>query len=99
MRVIAVGTLKAFWTQPSRGDAEQPLKAWVKIVEAAQWTKPTDVKAMFRSADILRGGRIIFDIGGNKYRLIAAIHYRGQRIYVRFIGTHTEYDRIDPDTV
>jgi mRNA interferase HigB len=99
MRVIAVGTLKAFWTQPGRGDAEQPLKAWVKIVEAAQWTKPTDVKAMFRSADILRGGRIIFDIGGNKYRLIAAIHYRGQRIYVRFIGTHTEYDRIDPDTV
>jgi mRNA interferase HigB len=99
MRVIAVGTLKAFWTQPGRGDAEQPLKAWVKIVEAAQWTKPTDVKAMFRSADILRGGRIIFDIGGNKYRLIAAVHYRGQRIYVRFIGTHTEYDRIDPDTV
>lgn len=99
MRIIAVGTLKAFWMRPGRGGAEQPLKAWVKIVEAAQWTKPTDIKAMFRSADILGGGRVIFDIGGNKYRLVAAVHYRGQRIYVRFIGSHGDYDRIDPETV
>lgn len=99
MRVIAVSTLRAFWTKPGRGDAEQPLKAWVKIVEAARWTKPTDVKAMFQSADVLRGGRVIFDIGGNKYRLVAAVHYRGQRAYIRFVGTHAEYDRIDPGTV
>jgi len=50
---------------------------------------------MFRNADILPGGRVIFDIGGNKYRLVAAIHYRGRRVYVRFVGTHAEYDRID----
>lgn len=54
---------------------------------------------MFRSADILPNGRVVFDIGGNKYRLIAAVHYRGKRVYVRFIGTHREYDRIDATTV
>lgn len=54
---------------------------------------------MFGSADILRGGRVVFDIGGNKYRLVAAIHYRGQRVYVRFIGSHKDYDRIDAETV
>jgi mRNA interferase HigB len=99
MRIIAVGTLKEFWIRPGRGDAEQPLRAWVRIVGAADWSKPTDVKAMFRSADILPGGRVIFDIGGNKYRLVAAIHYRGKRVYVRFIGSHREYDKIDAETV
>lgn len=57
------------------------------------------MKQMFGSADILRNGRVVFDIGGNKYRLVAAVHYRGQRIYVRFIGTHKEYDKIDAGTV
>lgn len=99
MRIIAVSTLRAFWSRPGRGDAEQPLRAWVHIVRAAKWSKPPDVKAMFGSADILRNGRAIFDIGGNKYRLVAAIHYRGKRVYVRFIGTHKEYDGIDATTV
>ena len=75
------------------------MRAWVHIVRAADWSNPTDVKRMFRSADILASGRAIFDIGGNKYRLVAAIHYRGKRVYVRFIGTHAEYDRIDAATV
>ena len=99
MRIIAVSTLKEFWLRPGRGDAEQPLRAWVRIVGAADWSKPTDVKAMFRSADILPGGGVIFDIGGNKYRLVAAVHYRGKRVYVRFIGSHREYDKIDAETV
>ena len=99
MRIIAVSTLRGFWTQSGRGDAEQPLRAWVHVVRSADWSKPTDVKQMFRSADILRNGRAIFDIGGNKYRLVAAIHYRGKRIYVRFIGTHAEYDKINAETV
>jgi mRNA interferase HigB len=99
MRIIAVSTLRDFWLKPGRGDAEQPLRAWVAIVRAANWSKPTEVKAMFRSADILANGRAIFDIGGNKYRLVAAIHYRGKRVYVRFIGTHKEYDTIDAKTV
>lgn len=99
MRIIAVGTLRDFWRRSGRGDAEQPLRAWVHIVQAADWSKPTDMKQMFRSADILGNGRVIFDIGGNKYRLIAAVHYRGKRVYIRFIGTHAEYDRIDANTI
>lgn len=99
MRVISVSTLKEFWARPGCGDAEQRLRTWVKVVRAAEWARPTDVKATFRSADILANGRAIFDIGGNKYRLVTAIHYRGKRIYVRFIGTHKEYDKIDANTV
>ncbi len=99
MRIIAVSTLRAFWTEPGRGDAEQALRAWVRIVKAADWSKPTDVKAIFRSADILKNGRVVFDIGGNKYRLVAAVHYRGKRIFIRFVGTHAAYDAIDAETV
>ena len=99
MRIIAVGTLRDFWSQHGRGDAEQPLRAWIHVVKAADWSKPSDVKLMFRSADILPSGRAIFDIGGNKYRLVVAIHYRGKRVYVRFIGTHSEYDKINAETV
>jgi mRNA interferase HigB len=99
MRSIAVSTLRDFWSQPGRRDAEPPLRAWAHIVRAAEWAKPTDVKLMFRSADILANDRVIFDIGGNKYRLVAAVHYRGKRVYVRFVGTHQDYDRIDPKTI
>jgi len=99
MRVISVSTLKEFWARPGRGDAEQPLRTWVKVVRAAEWSRPSDVKQMFRSADILSNGWAIFDIGGNKYRLVAAIHYRGRRVYVRFFGTHKEHDKIDANTV
>lgn len=99
MRIIAVSTLRAFWSKSGRGDAEQPLRTWVHIVRAADWSKPTDVKAIFGSADVLANGRAIFNIGGNKYRLVAAIHYRGKRVYVRFIGTHKDYDKIDAATV
>ena len=99
MRIIAVGTLRDFWLAPGRRDAEQPLRAWVRIVRAADWSRPNDVKRMFGIADLLSDGRAVFDIGGNKYRLVAAIHYRGKRIYVRFIGTHKEYDKIDANAI
>lgn len=99
MRIIAVSRLRDFWTQSGRGDSEQPLRTWVHVVRSADWSKPTDVKLTFRSADILRNGRAVFDIGGNKYRLVAAIHYRGQRVYVRFIGTHAEYDKINAEQI
>jgi mRNA interferase HigB len=99
MRIIAVKTLRDFWSQPGRGDAEQPLRTWVHIVRAAEWSRPTDVKEMFRSADILPNERAIFNIGGNKYRLVVAVHYRGKRVFVRFIGTHREYDDIDARAV
>ncbi len=99
MRIIAVATLKRFWSQAGRGDAEMPLRAWVHIVKAADWSRPNDVKLMFRSADLLANGRVVFDIGGNKYRLVAAVHYRGKRVYVRFIGTHKDYDKIDASKI
>jgi mRNA interferase HigB len=99
LRIIAVSTLRDFWSRPGRRDAEQPLRAWVHVVRAANWARPTDVKLMFRTADILRNERVVFDIGGNKYRIVAAVHYRGKRVYVRFIGTHAAYDQIDAETV
>ena len=95
MRIISVGTLRDYWQRPGHSDAEQPLKAWVAISRSAIWSTPADVKRMFRTADIVSNNRVIFNIGGNKYRLIAAVHYRGKRIYIRFIGTHAEYDKID----
>ena len=99
MRIITAGRLRGFWSRPGRGDAEQPLRAWIHVVRAAEWSKPSDVKAMFRSADIVPNGRVVFNIGRNKYRLVVAVHYRGKRVYVRFIGTHKEYDQIDVTTV
>ncbi len=99
MRIIAVGTLRDFWSRRGHGDAEQPLRAWVHTVKAANWERPVDAKAMFRTADILSGDRIVFNIGGNKYRLVAAVHYRGKRVFIRFVGTHAEYDKIDATRV
>jgi mRNA interferase HigB len=71
----------------------------VSVVKAVDWSKPTNIKDMFRSADILANDRVVFNIGGNKYRLVVAVHYRGRRVYIRFVGTHAEYDRIDAVTV
>jgi mRNA interferase HigB len=99
LRIIAVSTLREFWSRPGRSDAEQPLKAWVSVVRAADWSRPTDVKAMFRSADILSNDRVVFNIAGNKYRLIVAIHYRGRRVFIRFVGTHAQYDKIDAASI
>jgi mRNA interferase HigB len=99
MRIISVGTLKAFWEQPAHRDAEQPLRAWVKVVRAAEWSNPPAVKRTFNSADILRDGRVVFDIGGNKYRLVAWVNYHYGVVYVRFVGTHRYYDAIDPQTI
>jgi mRNA interferase HigB len=79
--------------------AATPLRTWIHIVKAADWSKPNEVKEIFDTADLLANGRAVFDIGGNKYRLVVAIHYRGKRIYIRFIGTHKEYDKIDANRV
>ena len=90
---------RALWSRSGRSDAELPLRTWVQVVRSADWSRPTDVKAMFRSADILANDRVVFNIGGNKYRLITTVHYRGKRVFIRFIGTHAEYDKIDAAAV
>jgi mRNA interferase HigB len=99
MRIISVGTLKAFWEQPAYREAEQPLRTWIKVTEAAQWRDPPAVKSSFNSADILKDGRVVFDIAGNKYRLVAWINYAYATVYVRFIGTHRQYDGINAQEV
>jgi mRNA interferase HigB len=98
MRIIAVSRLREHWRRPGRGDSEEPLKAWAKLVGHASWRNPADVKAYFRSASFV-GERVVFNIAGNKYRLIVWINYPYQTIYIRFIGTHAEYNRIDVETV
>ena len=80
-------------------DAEQPLKAWFEEVSHAQWQQPSDIKEQYRSASILKNRRVVFNIKGNDYRLIVAIAYRLQLVYVKFIGTHKAYDVIDPETI
>lgn len=99
MRVIATSTLKAFWEQPAHRAAEVPLRAWLTITRAAQWRHPLEVKESFNSADLLADGRVVFDIGGNKWRIVAKLNYRHQILYVRFVGTHAQYDKIDAKTV
>lgn len=97
MRVIAVTALRAFWQQ--HPDAEQPLKAWFEEASKASWTQPSDIKAQYRSASILKNRRVVFNIKGNEYRLIVATAYRLQIVYVKFIGTHRQYDAIDAHTI
>lgn len=99
MRIIAVSTLKAFWEQAAYRAAEQPLRTWVQVTKSARWSDPSAVKATFNTADILKGGRVIFDIGGNKFRLVAQINYAYHVVYIRFVGTHRQYDQIDAQTV
>src|ERR1700720_472555 len=98
MQIIARRTLKAFWSK--HPPAEQPLRNWFATVDKAQWKSPGDAKAMFGgNVDFVVDNRLIFDIGGNKYRLVAHVSYPYKRGLVKFIGTHKEYDRIDPERV
>jgi mRNA interferase HigB len=99
MRVLSHRTLREFWQQPGCGDAEQPLLAWYHEAIHASWRTPAEIKAHFRSASILKNNRVVFNVAGNKYRLVVRIRYDLGKIYVRFIGTHKEYDTIDAETV
>jgi mRNA interferase HigB len=97
MRIIARRTLREYWERNPQ--AEQPLKAWFREAAEADWASPGDVKRRYRHASILRGNRVIFNIGGNKYRLIVQINYHFKIIYVRFVGTHQAYDKVDAETI
>lgn len=80
-------------------DAEQPLKAWVDEVKQAAWSQPADVKAKYRNASILKNKRVVFNIKGNDYRIVVSVAYRFGAVYIKFIGTHKQYDAIDAETV
>ena len=98
MQVIAKRTLRLFWERHPQ--AEGPLRSWHAVVSKADWRGPADVKRAFgANVDFVRDNRIVFDIGGNKYRVVVHVAYRFKRVLVKFIGTHKEYDRIDAETV
>lgn len=93
VRIIAKSTLRAYWS--GHPDAEEPLLAWYREVEKADWSEPSQVKEQFRSASFPKGNRVVFNIKGNDYRLVVRINYPYRVVYVRFVGTHAQYDQID----
>jgi mRNA interferase HigB len=99
VRVIARKTLREFWEKPGHDDAERPLKSWFDEAAAADWATPAQVKAQFGNASIVGNDRVVFNIAGNRYRLVVAVHYRTRCLFICFIGTHAQYDRIDVTTV
>ncbi|TVQ36319.1 MAG: type II toxin-antitoxin system HigB family toxin [Wenzhouxiangella sp.] len=100
MRIVALSTLKAFWSSsPNYAYCIEPATAWYRETLQADWARPNEVKAQFASASILKDGRVVFNIGGNKYRLVAWINYPYRVVYVRFFGTHKQYDQIDAQTI
>ena len=98
--IIAVSTLKAFWEENLEySDAADPTLAWCRHARTTHWKTPADVKQDYRNASILKDGRVVFNIAGNKYRLVVWINYAYRVIYIRFIGTHTQYDKIDAQAI
>lgn len=95
MQVIALRTLRLFWLKHPQ--AEGPIRAWFDLAKRAQWSSPSDIKRDFGgSVDFLADNRVIFDIGGNKFRLIVHVAYPFRRVLIKFVGTHAEYDKVDP---
>jgi mRNA interferase HigB len=97
MRIISKKTLQDFWAKEPA--AKPALEAWYAEARYAEWSSPADVKARYGTASILKAGRVVFNIGGNKYRLVVWINFGFSTIYVRFVGTHKEYDEIDAQTI
>jgi mRNA interferase HigB len=97
MRVIAKKALVAFWTK--HPDARGPLNQWWAEAKRAAWKGPNDIKERYASASIIGNSRVVFNIGGNKYRLVVVVLYKFGTLYIRFVGTHAEYDRIDAEEI
>lgn len=97
MRIVKLKTLKDFWKQ--HPDAEKALQAWFAEAKSTNWRNSADIKAKYKNASVLKDSRVVFNISGNKYRLIVKISYPFSTIYIRFIGTHKEYDQIDAEVI
>lgn len=93
--IVSLKSLKEHWEKAGREDSEQPLRSWYQEARQAEWKNPNEVKEQFRSASIVGNNRIVFNICGNKYRLVVKINYAAQWVFIRFVGTHNEYDKID----
>ena len=97
MRIISRSTLREFWEK--HPDAEGSLRAWYANVKRAKWRTPSDIKAIYRNASFIENNRVVFNIKGNSYRLVTAIDYQYGIVYVRFVGTHQAYNRINAATI
>lgn len=97
MRIISWKTLREFWEK--HPDAAQPLQAWYHDVKHAKWRGPADIKAVYRNASFVAQNRVVFNIKGNIYRLVAAVQYDFGIVFIRFIGTHKAYDAIDASSI
>ena len=95
MRVISVKKLKDFWSKAAYRDSEQSLRAWYAETRKGNWSSPHEIKRVYGTASVIGNERIVFNICGNKYRLIVAVKYKFKIFYIRFIGTHRQYDEID----
>ena len=99
MRVISRRRLRDFWESPPGRGSQEPLRAWYREASQAAWKGPFEVKAQYPTASILKQGRVVFNIAGNKFRLVAAIRYDLGILFIRFVGTHAQYDRINAQEV
>ena len=95
MNVVALRTLRTYWDRPSNARAEVPLKVWYKVARRAEWTNLLDVKNTFPATDHIVGDRLVFDIGGNKWRIVARVDYEARMVFIRWVGDHKAYDKID----
>ncbi len=96
-RIIAKRTLRVYWEK--HADCEQYLKTWYDTAKHANWKSPNDIKKTYASASIIADNRVVFNIKGNKYRLIIKFNYARQWAFIKFIGTHAEYDKINAETI
>jgi mRNA interferase HigB len=97
MRIIAFSTLRSFWEK--HPDAETSLRVWYAEASRADWRTPSDIKAAYRNASFTANNRVVFNIKGNDYRLVVAVHYDRGQMFVRFIGNHRQYDKINVETI
>jgi mRNA interferase HigB len=97
MRIIALKTLRSFWER--HPDAKQALQAWYREARKATWRTPADIKKVYRNASFVGKNRVVFNIKGNEYRLVVAVQYDYGAVFIRFIGTHPDYDKISAETI
>ena len=97
MQTVASTTLQTFWEK--HPDAKVPLQAWYALASRARWQSPSDIKAAYRNASFVANERVVFNIKGNDYRLVALIRYRQGLMFIRFIGSHSQYNKIDVSTI